>query len=314
MPHTRYELAKKDRPYEILYQLVKLANDGESELEKEIQTVVDLFFGRPPKGLLGEYQNTVDLQKEWRLLHVNNNWVRVKCEISSSEDLNPKNITFKNHITKETHIWTDFLWQYVQVRILIKRLASLGEKIDILDNNIANSEIINRFLLCDTLEFNEALFLLLGFNPVNKLTLTIDRHEYISIDFMFTGFIFNDGIEEYRLLNKGGWERIENDTTLFIEWASEKGFFVKPKPTHEKTIATDKNIKKVEKALLEYVPTLNKQANKNALAFHRDHDSFSQQFNFQRSTLLKYLTALITYKWWTNQEKDIQDNIKNPKK
>jgi len=102
-------------------------------------------------------------------------------------------------------------------------------------------------------------------------------------------------------------------TKDFLEWLVNNSF-IKEKITNKKTIARDKDIAGVEKALLEYLPTLNKKTSKHALAFHRDHDSFSQQFNFPRSTLSKHLTALITFKWWTNQEKDIQDNIKKPKK
>ena len=144
------------------------------------------------------------------------------------KSLNPRKITYENRKTKEIHIFTTFLLQYEQTRILTSRLASLDNWIYKLSNNITNSETLNDYLLSDTLEFNEALFLLLGFNPIDQLTLLIDKHEHISIDLLFTGLIFSNDTKEYRLLNKG-WDRVSNDEIRFTEWANEKGLFIELK-------------------------------------------------------------------------------------
>ena len=228
MTSTKYELANKKRPNEILDQLKALKKIESAGLKKEIATVIDLFCGQTPKGLTGEYQNTDDLAKDWILLHENNQWECIEDRGKNAptiKNLNLTNKTYKNKTTKEIHTLNHFLFQYTQAKRLIKRLASLEGWIEKLSNNIANSETLNSYLLDDTLEFNEALFLLLGFNPIDQLTLTLDRHKHDSIDFVFTNFIFNNAITEYKRLNKG-WERLEKDETRYIKWASEKGFFV----------------------------------------------------------------------------------------
>ena len=248
MTPTNYELANKKRPNEILDQLEKLKKDKGAELQKETTTVIDLFFGRTPKGLTGKYQNTNDLVKEWILLHENNQWECIEDREKNAptiENLSLTNKTYKNKTTKEIHTLTNFLWQYEAASILIRRLVSLENWIEKLSNNITNSKTLNSYLLSDTLEFNEALFLLLGFNPVEQLTVTLDRHKHDSIDFMFTGVIFNNDITEYRLLNKG-WERLENDETRFIEWANEKGFFIEVK-----SIIKPKVLKELHRLLVD---------------------------------------------------------------
>lgn len=229
MTSTKYELANKNRPNEILDQLKALKKIENAGLEKEITTVIDLFFGQIPKGLTGENQNTDDLVKEWILLHENNQWEYVEDREKNPptiKNLSLTNKIYKNKNTKETHSLIQFLFQYEQAHRLFIGLASLENWIEKLSNNIANSEALNSYLLSDTLEFNEALFLLLGFKPVDQLTLTLDRHKHDSIDFVFTSFIFNNDITEYRRLNKS-WEKLENNEVGFIEWAIEKDFFIK---------------------------------------------------------------------------------------
>lgn len=288
MTFTKYELANKNRPAEILDQLGKLKQDKDAELQQEITTVIDLFFGQIPKGLTGEYQNTDDLVKEWILLHENNQW---ECEDGEKYTETIKNLTlikftnkiYKNKTTKEIHTLTNFIWQYESARRLIRGLASLENWIEKLSNNIANSEALNSYLLSDTLEFNEALFLLLGFNPIDQLTLTLDRHKHDSIDFVFTSFIFNNDITEYKRLNKG-WEKLENNEVGFIEWAIEKDFFVK-----FRSIIKPEILKELHKLLVD-----------NFLIENSNFSLWKKWQWIKKDALLRYLISEIHYTNETN--------------
>jgi len=98
----------------------------------------------------------------------------------------------------------------------------------------------------------------------------------------------------------------------YIKWALDNGVLTEVKPFHKKTVAKAKNLHKVELMLINYLPTLDKRTNKNSLAFNRKHDEFSQKFTFPPSTLLKYLTEIITLKWWNNLPEDAQKYLKKP--
>ena len=158
----------------------------------------------------------------------------------------------------------------------------------------------------DTLTFNEALFMLLGFNTVLAPDYEIINSAHPIDEAMLR-------TEQGQKLNAKRFDKNRVDTKDFLEWAANNNF-IRKKTTNKKTITRDKSIKQVEEALLTYLPTLDKKTNKNALAFGREHETFSDQFDFPPSTLLAYLTVIITPEWWTNQEKDIQNKIKKPKK
>ena len=165
------------------------------------------------------------------------------------------------------------------------------------------------------LTYNEALFLLLG---LNAIALGKEIKDFPVLD----GDIPNEPIE------KVFWETPQNQALRssayikdgkitsenLLKLAKDNGFSLEPKTTHESTVKKNKNIEKVEKALLKYLETIKKKTNINALAENKRHDDFSQQFDFPRSSLVKYLTEIITLEWWIKQEKDIQKNIKKPKK
>jgi len=165
------------------------------------------------------------------------------------------------------------------------------------------------------LTYNQALFLLLGLNAI-ELGKGIKDFPVLDgdkpnepIEGFFWETLQNQALKSSAFVVNG---KITSENLLKL--AKDNGFFIEPKTTHKSTTKKDKNVKEVETALLEYLPTLDKKTNKNALVFHRDHDSFSQQFNFRRSTLSTHLTALITLEWWQKQEQKTQDNIKKPKK
>jgi len=100
----------------------------------------------------------------------------------------------------------------------------------------------------------------------------------------------------------------------YIKWALDNGVCTEVKPFHKKTVAKAKNLHKVELALISYLSTLDIRTNKNSLSFNRKHDDFSQGLGFPPSTLLMYLTEVITPEWWDKQKPEVQRRIKKPKK
>jgi len=278
----------------------------------------------------------------------------IKFEELITESLDKKDPNYLEKIRdriKYTSVWNHRVKSLIEHNVIISDNDEI--RIDESSNLIANMQH-SLFKNGKHFNYDQALLILFGLNHLvlekvphlyswksftmlnystlkrshNKKDLNLDRQKEADWEIRNKNIYFAHGVNylnEIESLIEGSPQNIVlKESAYFIngkitsenllKLAKDNGFFIEPKTTHKSTTKKDKNVKEVEKALLEYLPTLDKKTNKNALVFHRDHDSFSQQFNFRRSTLSTHLTALITLEWWQKQKQKTQDNIKKPKK
>ncbi len=309
MKHTIYELSNLNRANEILAQLRQLQIDKNAELDIEIETVKNLFFGKTPSSLTKEgYPNNArDLKQEWISTHKNNGWELV----ASTPGTNDANITYQNKATQEKHSLDHFWFQYDLAYYLHIGLIELGIGIESLSKNIINREALNNYLLSDTLEFNEALLLLLGFNPTTELCFMLSDNKFNRI---LIGIICSYDTKEYRLLDRG-WTRLKNIEIGFIDWAIEKKLLIKyqenlKKTSHNKISQREDNIEKLRHILLSHLPTIKKPKTVN---WHAHQGAIlellsQENINIEPDTLNRYLARIVTSGWWWKQD---QKTIKN---
>jgi hypothetical protein len=300
-----------------LTQLEQLKINKNAELDIEIETVKNLFFGKTPSSLMkkGYPNNTRDLKQEWLSTHKNNGWELV----SSTPGTKNTNVTYQNKATQEIHSLDHFWFQYDLAYYLHIGLIDLGTGIEKLSKNIINRKTLNNYFLCDTFKFNEALLLLLGFNPATGLDLALSDDKFNSI---LIEIICSYDTKEYRLLNKG-WARLKDNEIGFIDWAIEKKLLIKyqenlKKTSHNKITKKENNIEKLRHILLSHLHTIKKPKTVN---WHAHQGAIlellsQENINIEPDTLNRYLAQIVTSGWWRKQDqKTIQNKvIYTPKK
>lgn len=192
-----------------------------------------------------------------------------------------------------------------------KPLQPLQQQIDILEN--------------DTLAFNQALFILLGFN-----TVLAPDYEIINSTHPIDTVMLNTSQGQRLKAKRFDDNRIA--TQEFLEFAKRNKFLKELKSINQKTADKNKRKEIVKVALLEFLEQ-SKHKRKNELITNKDfikslkvkgliiaeigedaNKRTREPNEVTPKTLYDYLTEIFKSSWWTEQDKSIQDKIKLPKK
>jgi len=231
--------------------------------------------------------------------------------INKDDDTGYENIIYKKpifsrNLAEVTFVDKNYNHNYLN-RFCFRFISRSHRPLDVL-NNSCNA------LENETLTFNEALFLLLGFN-----TVLAPDYEIINSTHPIDKAMLRT--EQGQKLNAKRFNAYKIDTKDFLNWAALNGF-IKEKTTNKLEAEKKERIEIVKEMLIPYLEDTNRPTTVNALSqnpkflaclsqkglviIQNDEDTSNQTTDtYTPKTLGEYLTDIVNSLWWKEQHKAI---------
>jgi hypothetical protein len=339
----KYELIDKVKKFERTKGLIKsiLSNQEES-----VSTMLDVIKS-DGKNKLSTHR-TPKLE-EWKNVYTSMGWeyiedrkVCISPESYSFKDspILQDDITFNNNdkekLIHPNSYYDEVVGNYETYSYCKQQVRQTQLILEKLKGDYFNNQLLDY----DSINHDEALCFLLGINVELSNTLTLANEKLLSVydyeadfyDVSINGLLFRS--KEHQLLKrKFGTPTI--NTQEFIEWAVDK--YIKPiqkNKTNSKTDARNKNIDKVKKSLLKYLPSIKKTTTKHNLSLNKDFHSILQEnglnveeygvdankikskkhANVAPTSIDNYIEEILLSDWWNNnlETSEIRKKIRKP--
>jgi hypothetical protein len=198
---NKYKLVNENRAEEFIQELDTMSSYKNSELIKIEGAIKDTYFGELPR----VFDNTNII--EWVARHISQKWTGTKKEKLLIQRLTkvPETFTVFKSDNGMTHSYDEFLLLCIQYSKLKDEFNKLNKNIEIIRRHQSTNSntSLNTYLKRDTLNYNQALFLLLGLNPKALIEMALisilDYANHNDTDHMLFGILFNS--EEYGLFS-----------------------------------------------------------------------------------------------------------------
>jgi len=332
---SEYSLVNKNRYNEIIDGLESIYKDTLKEFENQAEHVKIYNFNKLPS----RYFNI----EKWSENHIKMGWTgsEKKVILPDINDFIRDPVDGFSIFTSDknkTHRYNIFEYRANVYFSIEDSLNKLEKTINALkDNHTDNNESLNDYLLDDSLNKDEALFLLIGLNPS-----AIDNiPKQGSMDYCYNEMKptlfeqYTHSLREYRILDKGFQFESELElidystvnTKSFIKWSIEKKFIEESKTinTNEFDFKTkDKDSGIPNGRLNVYKGTLPEYLLKleNPISIRKLTISTNEQTVYEYYTSIEKwvggvsanqvrqdIGKLVKSNWWKKQPKKIQEKI-----
>lgn len=198
---NKYNYVNEGRAEEFMKELETMSAYKNSELTKIENNIKDAYFNELPKA----FDNTNII--EWAAKHISQKWIGTKKENLLIQRLSkiPETFTIFKSDDGVIHSYNEFSSLCTIYNKLKNELKKLNINIRIIREHQStdSNTSLNTYLKRDTLNYNQALFLLLGLNPKALIEMAlISVLDYASnkdTDHILFGMLFNS--DEYGLLS-----------------------------------------------------------------------------------------------------------------